>query len=67
MLASELTNRSVAVIVTTGGTKDRLDVMVLPDRKSFSVDNNAASCPCLADAGSCPGNKKPKVIIGAAE
>ena len=22
--------------------KDRLDVMVLPDRKSFSVDNNAA-------------------------
>ena len=23
-------------------SKDRLDVMVLPDRKSFSVDNNAA-------------------------
>jgi len=29
-------------------SKDRLDVMVLPDRKSFSVDNNAAGYSELA-------------------
>jgi hypothetical protein len=41
-------------------SKDRLDVMVLPDRKSFSVDNNAAGYSELVkrlrslSKGDCP-------------
>jgi hypothetical protein len=34
--------RAPALLMRAHVSKDRLDVMVLPDRKSFSVDNNAA-------------------------